>query len=245
MRRVIEGIGSAFALLTIVPCSWRTEVRVVCWFPLVGWVVGGIGCFVALAAVSWARASALLAAVLVVVTWVAVTRMMHIDGLADTVDGLFGADEPAERLRIMADSAVGAFGATAIVLAVLVETAALERLIATGAWYAVVAAPALGRLGASIALWSERPARASGLGASLARRPDGVSLTVASVTTAPLLVLGGWHSVVLVAVGVALGVSVPRVLSRAVGGITGDIAGASIVLVECAVSLCGAVLTGW
>ena len=100
-------------------------------FPGAGWVVGMIAAAVygALSALLPAGGyTPLVAAVLSTVATVLVTGAFHEDGLADVADGLGGSYDPARALEIMKDSRVGAFGALALVLAVLAKVALLALL---------------------------------------------------------------------------------------------------------------------
>lgn len=145
---VLDGARAAMALLTRVPAgaasitagawSWAPG-----WFPLVG---AGIG---ALSAAVWWLASSLgtlPAAVLAVLTSTAVTGALHEDGLADTADALGGARTREAIFEILKDSRVGAFGAVALVMSILLRVALLSTLAGQAA-VALVLAHALARLG--------------------------------------------------------------------------------------------------
>ncbi len=104
-------------------------------FPGVGWLVGGV-----VAGVSWLLLAALpggafaplVAAVLGTVVGVLMTGAFHEDGLADVADGLGGSLERDRALEIMKDSRVGAFGAIAIALALLLKVSLLALLGSLG-----------------------------------------------------------------------------------------------------------------
>lgn len=100
------------------------------YFPLVGWVIGGIVALfstVLLLNLPTLYAS-LVAAILGTVLGVWLTGAFHEDGLADVADGLGGSYDRAQSLIIMKDSRVGAFGAIAVVL-VLISKVALIALL--------------------------------------------------------------------------------------------------------------------
>src|SRR5918996_1923883 len=114
---------AAVALLTVFGRSTAPIAGAWAWFPVVG---AGIGAL--LGGVWWAADEAfppLVAAALVVLADLAVTGLLHVDGLADTADGLLCHADPSERLRIMRTPDVGAFGAAAVAAALLLELAAL------------------------------------------------------------------------------------------------------------------------
>ena len=103
--------------------------------------------------------------------WAGATRMLHWDGLADYSDGLWGGSTPQERLAIMADSHTGAFGATAVAIVALVETASVASILAGHHEMPILLIPAFARLSASCAAWLGTPARPSGLGRSVMGPP--------------------------------------------------------------------------
>ena len=100
-------------------------------FPGVGWLVAALACAVAslcLAAWPGRPAAALVAAVLCTAATVWMTGGFHEDGLADVADGLGGSVDRARALEIMKDSRIGAYGAMALVLALLAKVALLALL---------------------------------------------------------------------------------------------------------------------
>lgn len=147
-----DGVRFAFGTLTVL------RVRVTRWdrdaartgmlcAPLIGLVVGLFAAFGA-GVLMLLGGSPLLAAVATVAVPAALTRGLHLDGLADTADGL-GSGKPAEdALRIMKQSDIGPFGVLVIVFVILGQVAALTSLYgqswAAGAVGAAVAA-AVGR----------------------------------------------------------------------------------------------------
>ncbi len=240
----------AFSLLTALPlrAEWPDRERpdVAGYFPLVGLVLGGMT-----VALLWLAGrvpvvetmleerSALIA-VLVVAAWAMTTRMLHWDGLADVADAVWGGNSPARRLEIMADSATGAFGTTAVVLVAFAQITALAPLLAEAFLAPIVLALVAGRLAASFGAWLGRPARPGGLGAAVAGRPGALSLAAALLATGVAVgACAAWlppgSAAVLAAVALVAAPVVPHVLSLPVRGITGDVLGASVLLTETAV----------
>jgi len=132
----LHGFITAIRTLTILPVPGSDAERPAdsfYFFPLVGEIIGGAVLLVAwliAAKIGWAMGAA-WAGIFVLVC---LTRALHLDGLSDTVDAFFAAQTRERRLEIMKDPHVGAFGAAAIVLALLCKAVALERLCATGHW---------------------------------------------------------------------------------------------------------------
>jgi adenosylcobinamide-GDP ribazoletransferase len=252
--RPIRDAGLAVSLLTMLPTAARwpegEQTGVAAWFPATGLVVGGAGwAFVhALELAGWRGGAVLVVSALVLAIWAVITRMLHWDGLADYADGLWGGDSPTERLRIMADSHTGAFGATAIALFALVQFASVGSVLAGGHEMPLLLVPAVARLAATCAAWLGSPAREGGLGRSVMGRPQLVDVMVAGIvvgTAAALLFQGfGPSGVALAVAGVVLALAVPHVLSGPTGGVTGDVMGASVLVCETALLALAALMWG-
>ena len=240
IRRVARAL-LAVRYLTIVPASRHGHTGLedlggaAPWFPIVGLGLGlGLAAF---DAVTLHVFPPLLAALLTLTAWKVLTGGLHLDGLADCLDGLAGRD-PAQRRAIMRDSRIGTFGAIGLILFLMLELSALGELPLGVRWRALVAAPVIARATPAVLGRLFRPARADGQGAlfcaGLRRGGAAVVLAVAIVVaSAALGVLG------LVALG--LGIAVPVVfaafISRRIGGVTGDVLGAGVELSELAVLL--------
>src|SRR5436309_1201627 len=101
------------------------------WFPVVGLGLGLV--LVGVERVTSVLFPSLLAALLTVTAWKVLTGGLHLDGLADCLDGLVGRDAE-HRLSIMRDSRIGAFGAIGLILFLLLEIAAVAELPAGLRW---------------------------------------------------------------------------------------------------------------
>jgi adenosylcobinamide-GDP ribazoletransferase len=237
--RPLRDIAAALSLLTVLPLHESDGARPVRWFPAVGWLYGGVALVLASGAVAVGAADgtvSLLTGVVIVAAWAALSRLFHWDGLADSADGLGARGEVADRLRVMRDSSTGAFGTVAIVLTVLVQTIALAVIVESRSWWALAAAPVLGRFGAAAALIQLRPARPDGLAARYAGAETTVGVLLIVATLVPLLLFPPDHGRFIAAlVGVGVSQLVPIGLARRFGGITGDVLGATVLLTETAV----------
>lgn len=205
-------------------------------------------------AVAHARTPALVVAVVVVAAEALVTRSMHLDGLADTADGLSAGYDAQTSLRAMKASDIGPSGVVALVVALLLQVACLAALLpsAGGLALAVVA-----WLTSRHALaWATRagcpPAQPGGLGALVASSVPRPALAAAVVVTTCLAVVmsvvagaSWWPGPVVVAAGVAAVLVLLRRCTRRLGGITGDVLGASVEVALATSLLAGAALAGW
>ena len=158
---------------------------------------------------------------------------MHLDGLADTADGLFLGGGPERRLAVMRDPHVGSFGVVALVLAILGKWAALTSLGGGRRALAVLGAAVVGRSLILVAAGSASYARREGTGRVLVEATTSRDALGAAVL---MLLLGPTLARVpgLVAVVAALGLgwAFTRLARRRLGGVTGDILGALVELGE-------------
>ena len=205
------------------------------WFPIVG-----IGLGVGLALVDrltvWLFPP-LLAALLTVTAWKLTTGGLHLDGLADCLDGLVGRD-PDHRLAIMRDSRIGAFGAMGLILFLMLEIVALAELAPSLRGPTLLAAPVIARATPAVLGRLFRPARVEGHGAAF-RSSLALSAVVigAGVALAVSALVLGWLGAAALAVGLAAAVALAGFVARRLGGITGDVLGAAIEMSELAVLL--------
>lgn len=179
----------------------------------------------------------LLAAALAVGTTTLLSRAMHLDGLADTADGLSASYERTRALAVMRRGDTGPAGVAAIVLTLLVQVAALATLLGS-AHGAVLAGIALvaSRLAPAVAARRGVPAaRPEGLGATVSGSVSSVQLgagTLGVVLAGALaLQLAGsvpYAAVVVLAAALLGAWLVTRRATDRIGGITGDVIGAAI-----------------
>jgi adenosylcobinamide-GDP ribazoletransferase len=220
---------SALGFLTIVGGAAPLDRRATKWFGLVGALLG-----LAVGAVWWAAAElwpAVLAALLAVGVDAVLTGMLHLDGLADSADGLLPPVDRERRLAIMAAPDVGAFGMVVLVLVLAGRVAALasltpEPLLVAGLWAAA-------RAGMAVTMAAVPYARASGAASGFAGRraaPAVLSLLAAGALVAA--VLGGWAGATTTAASAAAFAAVIALAVRRLGGYTGDVLGAAGVAAE-------------
>lgn len=253
--RPLSDLAAAFGFLTLLPLGreWRDGVppRAVGWYPWVGWFLGVSAAVCSGTAERLVghppRSSAVLAGALVVGGWAVLTRFLHWDGLADSADGLWGGSDRERRLEIMRDSRIGSFGAAAMMFVALVQVGAASSALRESAVWPIVLAPVVGRAAASLSAWTMPSARREGLGLTAMERP-GVydvlvwSLALLGIATLVPLGLSPVRLGVTAIAGVVAALAVPRVLAKPVGGMTGDLMGATVLIVESVVLIVGAVM---
>lgn len=214
-------------------------------FPLVGAGVGLAG-GVVYALAYWLGLPTFAAALCALAATALATGALHEDGLADTADGLGGGRTVEDRLRIMRDSHIGAFGVLALVFSIGLRTAALATL---GTPWLAAAALIAGGAGsrALLGLMMRRldPARTDGLAAGAGRPSEEGALTAAAIGAAfTLLFLGLGTGIVAAAAASVAVAAVAQSARRGIGGHTGDVLGAAQQVAEIAILLAAAAALG-
>jgi adenosylcobinamide-GDP ribazoletransferase len=230
---VIDGLRLAFTTLTVLPIRGGRVDRSTAGIamsvaPAVGAVLGLV-----LGGLLWvlreAHAPTLVAAGVTVAAAGLLTRGMHLDGLADTIDALGSYRRGDEALAVMKKADIGPFGVAAIAVTMLIQAGALTEVSAG----AVVVAWAAGRLAVPVACRRGVPAA----------RPEGLGALVAGTVPVPVAALGAivvagaaiaatpdrpWQGPAAVVAAGAVVVLLVRHSVRRFGGITGDVLGAAV-----------------
>ncbi len=223
---------SAVSFLTVVGRSAPPGPRTSEWFAPVGALIGALlGGLWWLSARVWPPG---LAAAIVVVGDLALTGMLHFDGLVDCGDGLVAPMTRQRRLEVMASPEAGAFGVGAGAAAVLLRWAALDALhpsvlLLAGLW-------ALSRAGMA-AVVRTRPYARSGGGLASAFAGDARRVVLGAGVLAGLALCAAWRpfdGLVSASAGLCAGAGVVALAHKRLGGYTGDVLGAAAVLAETA-----------
>lgn len=246
-REIVRPFVVAWHFLTAIPLSRRHHdptpgelAGSMAWYPLVGLLLGG-----ALAGSAWLLSAGFarnIQDMLLIVVLVALTRGLHQDGLADTLDGWAGGRTPEQRLAIMRDGRIGAIGATGLILSLGLRYAGLEALPEPIRLPVLLCMPAVGRWAMVVGAVATPYARAEGgLAEPFLRHLTARHLLVATACLGAVLL---WTLGVVEALA---GLTVAALVARAVtaqsrrlcGGITGDTLGATNEAAEIAFLLLG------
>lgn len=230
----------AWHFLTTIPLS-RTHhtptapelAASMAWYSTVGLMLGGI---LALSDMLLSRVFAQeVVNILLIVLLVSLTRGLHQDGLADTLDGLAGGRTPADRLSIMRDPRIGAMGATGLFLSLILRYAGLMALPQSLRVPALMCMPAHGRCAMVVLAWLVPYARTEGGLASPFLAHLSVFHVMGStlVLTAALMIGLGVTATIMTLIGSCMVLIATQAVCRALfGGITGDTLGATNEIVE-------------
>jgi adenosylcobinamide-GDP ribazoletransferase len=244
--RALRALRVALQFLTIIPVGSgddeTTEADMAAAryaFPIIGLAIGLVLALISLA-LSYGRVSGPLSAFLLVLSWTLVSGGLHLDGFADTSDGLFLHGDAERRLRAMRDPHVGSFGILAIVLSLLGKFAALSALSAPPGpgsprvrALAVLGAVAVGRTLILVEAGLAPYARHEGTGRIVVESTtvvDALWSVVATLTLGALL--GTEAGLVAAAAALLVAWGLSHIATQRLGGLTGDILGAVVELGE-------------
>jgi adenosylcobinamide-GDP ribazoletransferase len=256
---------TAISLFTVVPVPSPTRhrldrsqaARAVLWLPVLGALLGGTAAAVLLAVDQLAVGAPgrLLAAVLAILTLAALTGGMHLDGLADTVDGLASHRPAREAIEVMRRSDVGPLGAASLLFVLLLQIVALAAVpVAADGAAALVLAAVTSRTAVLMAAGRQVPsARPEGFGALVSGTvgPQAQAAILASLVLLVGLVAALFagpsasvRSLGALSVGLLISDLVRRLVQRRLGGMTGDVFGALIEITTASVLLTAALVRG-
>jgi adenosylcobinamide-GDP ribazoletransferase len=229
----VKAFVLAWHFLTAIPVTRQQDIttpqsfaNAMVWFPVVGLIIGlilagagaGLDSLTSRTVGDW----------LIIFILALMTRCLHLDGLADTVDGWVGGRTAEERLHIMRDPRIGAVGTVAVVIALGLRQAALGNLPDPARWTVLVSMPVMGRWAMVVGGYAVPYARSTG---GLAQ-PFVSHLTWRHVVMATILpalwftwLFGGINALgILASIGM-LARLVTALSLRLCGGVTGDVCG--------------------
>ncbi|HEX4209839.1 MAG TPA: adenosylcobinamide-GDP ribazoletransferase [Candidatus Binataceae bacterium] len=239
LARRFDQIRLAATFLTILPlgpkafASLDDQAASLGWFPFIGFALG-----LALCAEDCLLANfgSLLRSLLIVLTLTLVSGAVHLDGLADTADALSAGTDRPRALAILRDSHIGTFGTLALIFVIGLKVAALNGANGLPRYAAIYAAPGLARWAMTGIGYGLDYLREQGAGTPLLRRGAARNLRLATLIAIIAMVPLIGHDAMrasLTAVVITLGLR--WFYRRWLGGITGDLIGATGEIVETAV----------
>jgi adenosylcobinamide-GDP ribazoletransferase len=220
----------AWQLLTSIPLGRRELAvqgpgRSMAWFPLVGLIIGAI--LAGLDYLLWLVLPGLPATALLLVAWVAITGGLHLDGFIDCCDGLLVAKPAEQRLEIMKDSRVGAFGVVGAICLLLVKFSALTALAPDERLRWLLVVTGLSRWSMVWAVWRYPLARRDGFAAWFRGGLAWPHVLVAGITALTVaLLLGGLAGLATFAAIWLFAMLFAAWVQRRIPGLTGDVYGA-------------------
>lgn len=242
----MNGIALLFKFMTRLPVGFEPKFdsdnlgKSMKFFPIVGMVMGII-LFGFYWGLSYIIYSPMVMAVILVIIEVILTGGLHLDGLADTFDGIFSYRSKQKMLDIMKDSRLGTNGGLVLILYFILKVALIYELemvvgLSTGVIFLLI--PAFARLNSVINCASAPYARATGMGKTFVDHTNSCGVLVATVLT---LIYGAvvckifmlpYTLLITIPVLMVLGYIFSKLMTRKIGGITGDTLGAVVELSE-------------
>jgi adenosylcobinamide-GDP ribazoletransferase len=225
----------ALRFLTIIPLGQGREIKADSvaaagkFYPLVGLVIGGL-LWVFFSGVDLVF-SPRVSIGLLLAFWVVLTGALHLDGLADCLDGLYGGTNSEERLRVMKDVHLGTMGIVGLILTLGIKYLVLKDVLSfpsMGLW--IILIPMLSRWTPVFLSFLFPYARPSGgLGQALVEGTGKKELFWATLLAwAPALVMAKFYGLGLILVSFLWSLICGRFFLKRLGGITGDVMGAVI-----------------
>jgi len=218
---------AALEFLTIISIPWRREVqeiqlgRSVGYFPVVGLIIGLI-----LVGLNWLFRLVLppgVANALLLVSLVILSGALHLDGFADTCDGLAGHKTVEDRWQVMRDSRVGGFGIIGVVLLLLVKYVSVNSIPETLMMTTLVLFPVVSRWAMVYAIFAYPYARPSGLGKAFKQGTSWPRFTMATlITVAVAAILAQLAGLAIIFLIWVITVALATYLKRKFAGLTGD-----------------------
>jgi len=235
---MLRNFVTALQFLTVFTVKKDHEVdendlaRSMVYFPFVGFVIGIVLVYADKVLLRLFPDS--ISNIFLILLSVLITRALHVDGLADSVDGIMGGRDPESRLAIMRDSRIGTAGVVSIFFVLLIKYACLNNLFDEHKTAALLTAPAFSRWAQMLMMFEANYGREDGMGKAFVGHVRLGGLITASVITVGLsgFVIYQYDTrTIVLAVGIPCLVALFTVLwrwfvIRKVGGVTGDSVGA-------------------
>ena len=231
MKGMVGEIRQALLFLTVLPLaapagSARELGRSLAYFPLIG-----LGLGLLLAGADYVLGIFFppsVCALLVLLLLIFATGALHLDGVADTADGMYGIRDRATRLRIMKDSRVGAMGVVALLCLLLLKVVTLTAIPPAVRWPVLIALPVVGRwMMVALAVLAPYARSEGGTGSVFVEEVGRRELGIATLILAAVLIgfFKLWGLTLLAAL-ILVVIALERYFKIRLGGVTGDILGA-------------------
>lgn len=235
---------TALRFLTVIPISWRAEhdgtlfKQSIFYFPLIGLLIG-CGGWLLVTTLAYLLPTSCVA-FFALFHLSAISGFLHLDGLADSGDGLLSSRPKNDSLKIMKDSRTGAMGVVVLVLVLLGKFSSLSTLPSATLALATFLMPLAGRCAILVTMAANNYARPEGgIGglfySSRSRRAAVFGCFLLFVVTTLVLSVKG--AVVLVGIMLLTVLLFSWFCRKRIGGVTGDTLGAMCELTELTVAL--------
>lgn len=224
----------ALRFLTVLPIPWKEDedmqevAKSMMFFPLVGLIIGGLLSVISFALLN--KVSYLTISTIVIVAWIILTGGLHLDGLSDLFDG-FGGRTKEDRLRIMKDSTIGAFGTLSLIIVIVAKIVFVREFLLdfslSNNLLPLILTPVWGRCMILVSIRFFNSARPNGMGDFFKREMKEINwitpLLLSLILTLYTISIGSLLIVLLLIISIFL---FALFIAKKLGGLTGDCYGA-------------------
>ncbi len=229
----------AVQFLTILPVTFSLTLsdhqlgRSAFFYPVIGLL---IGCVLALSAQLLSNSPILIQATLILILWVIITGGLHLDGLADCADAWVGGFQSKQRsLDIMKDPTSGPIAVTVLFLILLLKWTMITTVLETQSFAVLLLIPMLGRVAILFLMLSTHYIRADGLAEKIVANLPTVAIKAISIGA---VLVSIYYLGVFPFISMLMMLMLIRFQAiKRLGGVTGDVYGAAVELVEASVLL--------
>jgi len=193
-------------------------------FPLAGAVIGGILTLIYI--VGQKILPEQVVAGIIVVMSIIITGGMHLDGFADTMDGLFCFGDREKKLTVMKDSRTGAYGVIGLIIVILLKYLLISSFSKAYFISALICFPIISRWMMTFAIVFYPYARENGLGKAFAGQKLAAFIFAGIITILINYITAGLEGLIVVLGVFVAGFLFIQYLLRQLGGMTGDTYGA-------------------
>ena len=235
----MNSLLEAIRFLTITPIKTGHDDRYmpssVSYFPVAGLLLGlllaGLN-----QALGYLDLNELTISVSLVAALAVMTGGLHLDGLADTFDALMSGKPREEMLRIMRDPHIGTMGVLSLVIVLLLKTALIYSIAASVKVPAIILMCVLGRWAMSLSIFLFPYARQEGKASIFIDGKRSLYIVISTVFALAITIIAiGINGLTLFAAIALAAYVIGRAVTLRLGGITGDVLGATNELIEVAV----------
>ena len=216
--------------------------RAMKWFPVIGMLIGVI-LYYSFIILNQFFDSPEVIAILIILLEIVLTGGLHLDGLADTFDGIFSFRSKKRMLEIMKDSRIGSNGALSLIIYFALKGTLLKEVISVDAApYFLLVMPVIARFNSVLNCGVAKYARSNGMGKHIVEETNMISVMISFIITGAFsyyfIGLIGIYALLVVSI---LGIYFAKLMERKIGGITGDTLGAVVEMSTIIVLLVGAI----
>lgn len=251
MRALLGAIG----FLTIIPLKPKIETeeefrKIVYFFPLVAVLLTAIYITISYFVYIISR-SPLFASMIYVVLSIVLTGGLHYDGLADSCDGLLSGSDREKTLEIMSDSRIGTFGVLGIIVNIMMKIGIIYLLMASEIFILALVSVVFSRFMQIVVAGTSKPAKETGMGNIFigkitAKQGIVVSMCVAIFTAILMKISFSRYNVLIIVtflISFVIIMIMKSLISKKLGGITGDILGLTAEVSEVVYLYCGFIMS--